>query len=374
MRIAHVVVTYPPYRGGMGNVARAYVEGLSARGHDIEVFTPTYGDEPDSDPRVHRLRPWLRHGQCAVLPSLLTACRGFDLVHLHFPFYGAAQFGALRRRLRRRPRLVLTYHMDADAPGVRGAIFALHRRLCLPWIVRSADRVLVSSRDYAAQAALARVAGVQAKIEEHPFGVDIERFAPGPPAAARARLGVDDATTVGFVGGLDAAHAFKGLGVLLQAVGGLSGDIRLLVCGDGALRPQYEARARESGLGRRVRFLGGVSDDRLPDVYAAADLIAFPSVSRAEAFGLVALEAAASGRAVVASDLPGVRTVVRDGVTGILVPPGDATRLTQALAGLIADPNRRQALGVAARARVERELTWDHALDRLLATYRAVLE
>jgi len=369
MRIAHVVVTYPPYRGGIGNVARAYVEGLTARGFAVEVFTPDYGGEVPADARVHRLRARLRSGQCALLPSLLVALDGFDLVHLHFPFFGAAQFVALRRRLRQRPRLVVTYHMDARARGWRGAAFAVHRRTLLPWIVRSADRVLVSSRDYAAHAALARVRGAAALVEEHPFGVDARRFTPRPAPAARTRLGIEQAPTVVFVGGLDRAHAFKGLDVLLRACAQLPPEVRLLVAGDGDLRAGYEAAAARLGLAPRSRFLGAVPDAELPDVLAAGDVVAFPSVSRAEAFGLVALEAAACGRAVVASNLPGVRTVVRDGETGVLVPPGQAEPLAGALARVLGDASERERLGASARARVERELTWDHALERLVATY-----
>lgn len=373
MRVAHVVATYPPYRGGMGNVAHAYVEGLRLRGHDVHVFTPVQGNAARVETHVHRLRARLRSGQCALLPSLATACRAFDLVHLHFPFFGAAGFVALGRRLRSRPRLVLTYHMDAAAPGLRGLVFAAHRRALLPWTVRAADRILVSSQDYAAHAALARVRDVRGRVEEHPFGVDASRFAPGPRAAARARLGVADAPTVAFVGGLDRAHAFKGLGVLLESLALLPEDVRLVVAGDGDLRPGYEARAAQLGLGGRVDFLGSVLDADLAEVYRAGDVVAFPSVSRAEAFGLVALEAAACGRPVVASDLPGVRVVVRAGDTGLLTTPGDADALAHGLRAVLADRERADEMGRRARARVERDLTWDRAVDRLVATYRAVV-
>ncbi|HLU40167.1 MAG TPA: glycosyltransferase, partial [Planctomycetota bacterium] len=127
------------------------------------------------------------------------------------------------------------------------------------------------------------------------------------------------------------------------------------------------------GLGERARFLGGLADADLPDAYRAADVVVLPSVGRGEAFGLVALEAAACARPVVASDLPGVRTVVREGATGKLVPPGDVGALAEALADLLADAARAQALGTAARTRVEAELTLEHALDRLLASYARLL-
>ena len=373
MRVAHVVATYPPYRGGLGNVAHAYVEGLRARGHDVEVFTTDYGHASPPPGHVHRLRSLVRVGQLALLPQLARQCAGFDVVHLHFPFFGAAQFLARARARRQLPNLVLTYHMDAHARGLRGAVFALHRRVLLPLIVRQADRILVSSHDYAQAAALWRVPDVRARIEEHPFGVDVARFCPGDAAVARAALGLASAPTIAFVGGLDRAHAFKGLGVLLTAMAQLPATCRLVVVGDGDLRAGYAQQAQSLGLGERVRFLGSLDDAALPQAYRAADVVAFPSVSRAEAFGLVALEAAACGKPVVASNLPGVRTVVRDGETGVLVPPAQPAALANALADLLQQGERRRQLGRAARARVERELSWDHAIDRLLSSYAAVL-
>ena len=98
-----------------------------------------------------------------------------------------------------------------------------------------------------------------------------------------------------------------------------------MVGGDGEWRTEYEAQARAS-LGDRVRFVGDVADETLPDYYRAADALALPSIDRTEAFGLVLLEALACGTPVVASRLPGVRTLVDDGRTGFLVDPGDLDR------------------------------------------------
>lgn len=372
VRVAHVTCTYPPYRGGIGHVAAEYAARLPALGCEVEVFTPDYGDPDPAPPGVHRLRARLRSGLCAVLPQLGGRLLDrFDLVHLHFPFYGAAQFVAWRRWRHARPKLVLTYHMDAHAPGWRGAVFGLHRRTLLPWIVRRADAVLVASRDYAEHAALGRLRDVLPRVEEHPFGVDAQRFAPGDRAAARAALGLAAAPTVTFVGGMDRPHAFKGVSVLLRAAAALPRTTQLALVGDGDLRARYQQEA--AALGLNARFLGGLSAVQLPLAYTAADVVAFPSTSAAEAFGLVALEAAASARPVVASALPGVRAAVRDGTTGVLVPAADPVALAQALRALLEDPRRAAALGRAGRERVERECTWDHAVAKLRDVYARLL-
>src|SRR5689334_19040947 len=99
MRIAHVVPVYPPRRGGMGQVAYEYTERLRARGHSVHVFTPRYADAPTATvpDYVHRVRPPVHFGNAAALPSLLWQLAPFDLIHLHYPFYGGAEPVAWRK-------------------------------------------------------------------------------------------------------------------------------------------------------------------------------------------------------------------------------------------------------------------------------------
>jgi glycosyltransferase involved in cell wall biosynthesis len=162
--------------------------------------------------------------------------------------------------------------------------------------------------------------------------------------------------------------------VLFDALHHLGGAApRLLVVGEGDLRPRYERQAQALGLGERVRFAGRVGDDDLPRYYAASDLVVLPSVTRGEAFGVVLLEAMACGKPVVASDLPGVRVVVRTTGGGRLAPPGDATALAGAIAALGTDAGLRAALGAAGRRAVEAHYTWPAIGRRLEATYQSVL-
>ena len=431
MRIAHVVPTYPPYRGGVGRLAAEYATRLRARGHDVQVFTPRYEPQPVDDDFVHRLGAPLRVGNAAFTPSLLTRLRGFDIVHLHYPFFGGAEPVLLRKWLHPRQPLVLSYHMDAVAGGVRGALFRLHARLVLPRIVSCADRVLVSSADYAAHSALTRLSreltsvdralgaggagwGIPARragaspvgvpvaprtggetrrqdpgstqvsvglgevlsrVEVHPYGVDTERFRPGRELALRARVGSAPKDVLAlFVSRLDPAHHFKGLQVLLNALAGVRPHPwRLLVVGDGSLRHGFERQAAALDIADRVHFAGDVSEADLPAYYRAADVHVCPSTAAAEAFSLVTLEAAASGVPTIASALPGVRTVVVDGETGAHVPPNDAASLRRALDSLMERPAHMADLGRAARARVEAQYQWDTAILRLEQTYREVL-
>lgn len=347
MKIAVVVSTYPPYKGGMGNVARDRAEALRRAGHEVTVFTPKRGS--DSRKGVVELKPLFRWGNSASVPSLLWVLRGFDVVELDYPFFGGAEWVWLWKIIfGRRARLVVTYHMDVIGSGLIDLVFRFYGALFLRPILRAADRILVNSRDYATHSRLAPFAS-DAKVIGLPFAVDVERFSAATKAPAEP--------TALFVGGLDRAHYFKGIDVLLRAFAGVAWKYptaRLVIVGDGDLRPTYEKQARELGISNRVSFLGGVPDQKLPDVYRQASFHVLPSIDRSEAFGLVTLEAAASGIPSIVSDLPGVRTVVVPDETGLVVPPGDVPILEMALDRLFADPLATQAMGKAARVRAEK--------------------
>ena len=373
--IAQIVCTYPPYRGGMGKVAYEYTERLRDRGYNVHVFTTRQHVDVEDPEYVHRIPSVIHVGNAGVMPSLYRRLSGFDVIHLHYPFYGGAEPVIVRKALRHNQGLVMTYHMDATADGMKGLLFHAHRRVLFPWIIGRTDRILVSSEDYAKTSALADVDGVMDRVEIHPFGIDLELFHPGKEDEFKQRLGARmDVPTFVFVGGLDSAHHFKGLPVLIEALDQIA-DLswQLLVVGDGNLRPSFEATVRARGLSDRVLFLGNVADRDLPRVYRCADIHVFPSTRRAEAFGLVALEAAASGIPSIASSLPGVRTVVQDGNTGLLVPPEDVCELVKAMTLLIERPDVRQRFGVAARDRAEQSFAWNPLVTQLETTYRSVL-
>jgi glycosyltransferase involved in cell wall biosynthesis len=373
LKIAQVVAVYPPYRGGMGRIAQEYTTRLRRRGHDVHVFTVCRDPLCKDEPFVHCLRG-PRIGNAALVPALFAGLPNYDIVHLHYPFFGGAEVLHASRLWRHRQPLVLTYHMDAMARGIKGLVFRVHQRTVLPRILSHVDRILVSSLDYAGCSALASLPEAADRIEPHPFGVDLERFHPGSDAELRQDLRVEeDEAVLLFVATLDSAHHFKGLPVLFEALAGLQHlRWRLVVVGDGPLRGSYERRARAQ-IGSRVSFVGNASDASLPRYYRSADLHVFPSTGPAEAFGLVALEAAASGIPSIASDLPGVRTVVRHGESGLLVVPGNPGFLGTAIERMLLDPGSRSELGRRARFVAEREFAWPSLIERLESTYAAVV-
>ena len=318
----------------MGNVAAAHAELFARAGHEVAVFAPGMG-----------IRPLLRIGNAAVMPQLLWKLRGFDAVELHYPFFGGAEWVWLwKNTFGRRARLTILYHMDTIGHGFVGAVFRLYRALLLRPIMRAADAIMVTSRDYLASSQIAFLKE-DSRVAEAPLGVDVGRFRPGGKKRG----------AILFVGALDPAHYFKGVGVLLEAFAELREEYpesMLEVVGDGASRASYEAKAAALCLSGRVRFHGRVTDDRLAELTREAVVHVLPSIDRSEAFGLVTLSAAASGVPSIVSDLPGVRSLIEPGVTGSIVPPADVAALASALRSMLADPEHAREMGAAARERV----------------------
>jgi len=378
VRIAHVTATFPPYHTGTGVVCYYNALGLAQLGHEVTVYT---AEEPLNDYRypgeisVRHLPVLLRLGNAPLLPSLWNLA-SFDVVHLHYPFYFGAEMLFLKSLLGGN-RYVVTYHQDVLFDGWLRFPERLHHALLGRQILGRAAKVLATSQDYARASRLGPLARARpGLVGELPNGVDARRFHPeveGSAVRDHYDLRPEDRTVL-FVGALDRAHYFKGISVLLQALSRLSDPgLRLLVIGDGDLRAAYQSQAQALGLAARVTFCGRVLDEDLPAHYAASDLLVLPSTTMGEAFGVVLLEAMACGKPVIASNLPGVRSVVGDGQDGLLVRPGDAADLAQKLQRLLADAPGRQEMGQRGRKKVEEKYDWPRIVPRLVEVYTEVL-
>jgi glycosyltransferase involved in cell wall biosynthesis len=379
LRIAHVTATFPPYCGGTGNVCYHNARELARRGHAVHVFTASVPGAPDYEYSdgitVQRLRPLLQVGNAPVLPCLVRVLRGFDLIHLHYPFYGG-EITALSAKLCHIP-LVITYHQDVLLDGLMGLIERILRRTIGRVTLRSAQQLLFTSLDYGRTSyALAMLGGRENIIGELPNGVDTTIFnVTNSPANLRVRhqLALDDRIAL-LVARLDRAHYFKGVDIFLQTLAQLPANVNGVVVGDGDLRVTYEAIAAQLGIMARVRFAGRVPDEELPHYYQLADVTVLPSTTRGEAFGLVLVESMASGIPVIATALPGVRTVVNHGSDGLLVKPGDPDSLAAALRWMLDDDAARQAMGRRGRAKVVAYYSWDRIGERLEGIYQQVLD
>ncbi|HVL32052.1 MAG TPA: glycosyltransferase [Actinomycetota bacterium] len=255
-----------------------------------------------------------------------------------------------------------------DAPEPATRIAAEER------IAQTAHRVLAPTAEEAHEL-IAHYGAPAERVSVLPPGVDTDLFRPDPDgrAAAKAALGFGGRTLVLFVGRLQPLKAPEIAVGTIAALARLAPhlDAHLLIIGGPSggtgIQPAHlEKLAAELGVADRVHVRAPVPHMQMPEFYRAADITLVPS--RSESFGLVALEASACGTPVVATDVGGLRTAIRDGITGSLVPEIDAAAFASAVQAILADPARARAMGEAG-ARFAKRYDWRHAAASLLEVY-----
>jgi len=235
------------------------------------------------------------------------------------------------------------------------------------WVLTQAQAVLAVSaplREHAIS-----LGAKPERVHVVPNGVDPARFQPGtrePAVRARWRLG--EGPLLGFVGGLRPWHGVEILPALLERLARRHKKLRLVIVGEGQLRPELEQSVQERGLASRVLFTGGLSHEEVPSVIRHFDiaLAPYPKLEHAFYFSPLKLfEYMACGLAVVAADVGQVSEVLRSGKTGLLYPPGDLDALTGVCDRLLNNPRLRMRLGRAASKMVHTHFTWDHNANRV---------
>ena len=372
MRIGIVTQSYYPRYGGVTEHVHNTALELRRRGHDITIITGRFRDRREAEPDfgVERvgtnvLVPFnqafvdltVGFGLRRRMRRLLRAGR-FDLLHIHNPNTPTLPLLAIEESC---CATVGTFHSGGGRSFLQDTFSE--------WLGRAVARLdtrIAVSRTAEASARL-YYPGEYAII---PNGVDVERFRPdlAPFGEWRDR----DRVNLLFVGRLDPR---KGLQHLLAAmpevIARTRGRARLLIVGDSYLRLQLQARV-PAALRAHIRFLGHVPSADLPRWVATGDIFVSPA-SGNESFGIVLLEAMAAGRPVVATDIPGYRSVIQPGENAEAIPPGDVASLARVLVRLIEDPARRAELARRGRARAL-EFAWPRVTDRIEAVYRETLE
>jgi D-inositol-3-phosphate glycosyltransferase len=244
-------------------------------------------------------------------------------------------------------------------------------------IARQADLLIGSTPDEADD--LIRLYGADPdRVHVVAPGIDLVTFQPFDRAEARRKIGYGPGRLLLFVGRLE---RLKGVDVAIRALALLRdrdhADLRLIVLGedvrdgDESEKERLKAVASASGVRDRVDFLGTVAHHELPYFYAAADVCVMPSYS--ESFGLVALEAQACGRPVVASGVSGLRSVVRDEVSGYLIADHDPAIYAERIGRLLSDPELAQQMGKRGRLLAQR-FSWTRTADRLGNLFEGAIE
>lgn len=338
MKILIVLTYYAPYMSGVTEYARMLAEDLANR-HEVTVLTTQHEPDLPSEEHLNGVRvlraPIFARLHKGVLSwrfitDFSALAKSHDVVNLHLPML---ESGLLSLLVPSR-KLVVNYHCDmAVVGGLLDRMAVMVTRLSCLLAVRRARQVGVTTLDYASSSnwlasTKAKQREVLAPMKQIPV-----------PMAAESDDGV---FRFGFAGRFVAE---KGLPVLLEAFAKLramhGSKVRLILVGDthnvagGGIMDTIRDSIMQ--LGDAVEVRGRVSELELQEFYAQLDVLVLPSVNRYEAFGMVQLEAMLSGALVISSDLPGVRTIVRNTGNGRVVPIGDADALAAAMEALLAD-------------------------------------
>ncbi len=360
---------YPSYGGVTEHVHHTAVE-LRRRGHDVTIITSHFNRGEMPSEGIERIGHNLLIPFNGAFVDLAVGFRlgaqlrrllrrhEFDLLHTHAPLVPTLPLMAIKAATCAQ---VGTFHTTA-APS-RALEWA--RPYLSPVVEKLGARIAVShtARDFAARY-------FPGEYEVIPNGVDIERFRPDVAPFPEWRQA--DRVNILFVGRLDPRKGVHQLiAAMPEVVKRTRGQARLLIVGNSYLRPKLETAVAASAR-PHVHFLGHVPTADLPRWYRTGDIFVSPATGN-ESFGIVLIEAMASGCAVIASDIPGYLSVVNPGENAETVPPGDVAALAGAISALALDPQRRAALAIKGR---ERSLgfSWPRVTDRIEAVYRRVLE
>jgi glycogen(starch) synthase len=390
MRVLLVSWEYPPViEGGLGRHVRKLSENLAHDRVEVHVLTRGGGRLPAHEERhgvfVHRVREpqfpqdvnafvkWVEamNGDMQALASELCERYEFDLVHSHdWLVAGAAE--QLTRAIER-PWLVTVHateygrHQGWVQKHPQSHIHAAERRM-----VRRADAVITCSRYMRGH--VARVFGVAPRaITTIPNGLDPGDLNPviSDLEGLRARYAAPSDRLVLLVGRLVYEKGFHLALDALAPVIECLGDVRFVVAGTGTAETELKRQARRLGLTRRGTFLGWVGDDMLHALYRVADLCIVPSIY--EPFGLVALEAMASGCLCVVADTGGLREVVPgDGTVGLRFPSRDSAALSTVLDRVLRDDEARAQLVAEAREHVLK-FDWVEVARRTRGVYEDLM-
>lgn len=363
MKIALVCPYDYTYPGAVAEHVRHLAAEFVRAGHEVHVIAPSSENPADRGIYFHRMgHPFgvPANGSVArvsvgsrlsreLRETLRTG--GFDIIHLHEPLIPSLPLAVLRAS---RATNIGTFHAFR-----RSTLGYLSAKPFLEYFFRKLHgkiAVSVRARDFVAE----HFPGQYTII---PNGIDVAHFSePKPPIAAFT----DGRPTVLFLGRLEKR---KGLSYLLRAWPQVTEAIpgaRLVVAGGGGGLAHYQKFVRDHGE-KDIVFTGIVSNEERVRYYQSADVYCAPSTG-GESFGIVLLEAMAAGRPIVASDIPGYRDVVSDGVQALLVSPRDPNRLADALIRLLRDPGLRARFSENGR-QTARQYDWPKVAAEILDFY-----
>jgi len=372
-----VTSCFPPSPGGIETCVLELASRLTQKGHEVTIVTSSRGLPPktynnliDGVGHVIRFPERFAILEIPIVPqipsTLLFDFNNQDVFHVHGMTPSQSDLSLLFLRTRG-AKAIYTHHFDPQTRG--GHLTKLYAYFGRPFL-KFANTIVASTPSYAQTSPFLN--SYLGRVRIIPMGVDSDRFDghfndsyvlesyPGLMRFERRIL---------FVGKL---IYYKGPSFLLEAFAKLkTKNVCLIFAGEGPEKKKLVQLANFLHVSDRVFVMGAVPDTVLPSLYAFSDVLVLPSVTRREAFGIVILEAMASGKPVVATAIPGVSDVVEHGKTGYLVPPANSIALAVAIDAILEHPSTARLMGETARQTARTRYDWKEVFARYLELYES---
>ncbi len=372
IKMLHAAKWYTPVVGGIETVAEA-ITGAMHGVVDMSILVCSEHKERELCLTLEGIEIYKAKtpGKLFSMPLSFDYIKAFrkmskdaDIIQLHAPF-PLSDFALFLSGGRKKSKKVVWWHSDV----VKQKKLMFFYKPLMKWMLRKVDKIYVASEAIIAQSKY--LGKYKEKVEVIPFGISIKKYekAEKKPILTE-KLNDKSKIKLLFVGRL---VSYKGVDVLLEAMSKTNGA-ELFIIGSGELENQLFAQTENLRISEKVHFLGTVEENDLKSAFSDCDILVLPSVTRAECFGLVQIEAMVYGKPVINTSLPtAVPEVSIDKISGLTVSPGNSDELACAINKLVNDEEFREECGRAARKRCVEHYNIDIMQEKIRASYMEIL-
>ncbi|MHB9129425.1 MAG: glycosyltransferase family 4 protein, partial [Candidatus Humimicrobiaceae bacterium] len=365
MKLIVVTPYFYPKIGGMENYAYNICKSLK-KSHNWEVVVITSNHEKKVKKeeiidgiKIYRLPFWFKISNTPINPMWLVNIHKIlrkelpDIINVHSPVPFISDVTSF---IERKIPIITTYHSGSMIKplNILNPLIALYEFLFLPMLFRNSKKIICSSPVFFER----NLKRYKAKVNYIPPGVDMEVFKPSEEASLCDVL---------YVGRIEKNSDWKGISYLLKAISiakRTKQDISLRLVGSGDRVEHFKMFAQKLGINTNIRFMGPKINNELALEYQHAKVIVLPSITEAEAFGMVLIEAMNNKKPVIGSHIGGIPYVIDDGENGILVSPKDPEALADAIIKIIKDPVLAKKMGENGYKKVKENFTWDMQIKK----------
>lgn len=373
MKILQVSPLYTPHIGGIESHVQDLCERLANHGHDVTVFASnlpkTINYELIKSVKIYRFNSIGSPLNNQIIPRILIRYireNDFDIVHIHSHLHFSSNAIVFANMWKRNP-IILTSHGTAPLSGYMSFMSEFYDFFIARSMLKLVDKIIALSPSQAEM--LRKLGAPSERLTIIPNGIDLNKIKfDNGKKKLKQQYGLEDKIVILYVGGLILR---KGIHYLLDAMNLLKRDCALLIAGSELpghpnVKGQLQEQVKRLNL-KNIYFLGTLSSEQLSSIYSLSDIFVLPSL--AEGMSIALLEAMAYRNCVVASNIPGISDVVRNGENGLLFKPGDFHNLADLLTVLLDDECLRDRLSSAARAEVERNYNAENIFQKTLNIY-----